>query len=162
MAIAKISSRGPIYVLTDSNVALTAGNAKALMMLKAGGTGNVRIVYWQVSFDGTSASAEPVDVQLARFTSDGTTPTTPTVVKMDSTSGGHTVTPSKGHATQPSVGDIFWEGMVHPQGGRVEVRYDDPATAPVIRTGDTNNRVGIRATAAAAVNCSLTLVWEEI
>lgn len=160
MAVSKLSSRGGVYSIGDSNLALTAATAKVVWMLKPLSL-SVRLVHWTVAFDGTSASAEPVDIQLVRFSADGNK-SDATVYKLDGNAATATSSAFKTFtSTMPAITDLVWQSMLHPQGGRLDVWYNDPLIAPVSRTGDTDPRIGLRVTAAAAVNVTSTVFWEE-
>lgn len=158
MAVAKLSSRGIIYTYTTNNEALAAATAECVLQLRTGSNNRARILYWSVSFDSTSASAEPVDVQFCRFSTTGTSGANANGIKIDPSSGTSDAAGHKNFSSQPTAGDMFWEGMVHPQGGSKEIWYNE-VTGPIC---DVSSQLGIRVTAAAVVNCSATIMWEQL
>src|SRR5947199_8621058 len=100
-----------------AEIALSAATAKTVLQLVAATNHRVKILSWGVYFDGTSPTAEPVQVRLLRQTSAGTmTSLTPT--KRDDslaesllTAGQHTAT------AEPTASDVLEVKEVHPQSG---------------------------------------------
>jgi hypothetical protein len=58
-------------VETTVDVALTAATAKTILSVIAPASGAIRLVELSVSFDGVSATAEPVTVELCKSTEAG-------------------------------------------------------------------------------------------
>ena len=61
-----------IGIATTAEIALTAATAKTIMQLVAASNHRVKLLEWGVYFDGTSTTAEPVQVRLLRQTTAGT------------------------------------------------------------------------------------------
>lgn len=143
---------------TQGEVALTAATARTVLALISSTSGRPRLVEWGVSFDGVSATAEPVRVRLVRATADGTgTATTikpwdPDAPTADST-GKHTYTAEPTKEAQALV-----EMEVHPQAG-VVVQY--PLGREVVLDNATTSIVCIECTAPAGVNALAYMVWEK-
>lgn len=142
-------------VALTAEVALAAATAKTVVQLVAPSNHRVKVVGWGVFFDGTSGSAEPVQVRLLRQSSAGTmTALTPVQVRpvaetIQSTAQ-HTAT------SEPTAGDVIDCAEVHPQGG-YEVKY--PLGQEPVLAGA--GKVGIECTAPAVVNVRAKILFEE-
>lgn len=139
-----------------AEIALTAATAKTILQLVAAANHRVKILGWGVFFDGTSTTAEPVQVRLLRQTTAGTmTALTPT--KRDDSIADTLLTTAQHTATaEPTAGDLLEAIEVHPQSG-YQVMYPLGAE-PIVGGGD---RVGIECTAPAGVNVRATVIFEE-
>lgn len=146
---------GIIAIAQTAEVALTAATAKTVLQVVAASNHKVKLLRWGVFFDGTSATAEPVQVRLLRQTSAGTmSALTPTKQTTDSetlqTSAQHTAT------AEPSAGDVLDVCEVHPQSG-----YEVVLTPDNYIWVAGGGRVGIECTAPAGVNVRAKVVFEE-
>lgn len=144
-------------VTTESEEALTT-SVETVLQLRGAAAVKAKVVQWSVSFDSTSASAEPVRVRLLRQTTDGTgTGATEVAWDPDNPTANcaalHTFS-----GTEPTAGDVLEEHLVHPQGGLV-IQY--PLGREPTLDNATTSRIGIDVLAPAAVNVCATLVWEE-
>lgn len=139
-----------------SEVALVAATAKTVVQLVAASNHRVKILSWGVYFDGTSATAEPIQVRLLRQTSAGTMSSlTPT--KRDDSIAESLLTTAQHTATaEPTAGDVIEGKEVHPQSGYEKIYT--PGTEPIVGGGD---RMGIECTAPANVNVRAEIVFEE-
>ena len=139
-----------------TEIALTAATAKTVVQLVAAANHRVKILGWGVFFDGTSTTAEPVQVRLLRQTTAGTmSALTPT--KRDDSIADTLLTTAQHTATaEPTAGDLLEAIEVHPQQG-YQVLYP-LGVEPIIGGGD---RVGIECTAPAGVNVRATVLFEE-
>lgn len=147
-----------LYTFSISNVALAAAVAKSVLELGTAASDRARIVSWWVEFDGISSSAVPVDVEVGRFSAAVTTATTGTPSKLDPAEGaGATVvkhsTTAEGAGTIEAGSELH---HVHPQGGLL-VQY--PLGREPVLAVSTFWR--IRLTAAAGVNVTVGVTWEE-
>lgn len=143
-------------VAQTAEVALTAATTKTVIQLVAASNHRVALLRWSVWFDGTSASAEPVQVELLRQTTAGTMSSL-TPVKVDDSLAETLQTTAQHTATaEPTAGDILACKEVHPQTG-YEVLY--PLMQEMIIGG--GDRLGIRCTAPDAVNVRAEMVFEE-
>lgn len=143
-------------VTTEGEIALSAATAKTILQLVAAANHKVAIRGFSVSFDGTSVTAEPVQVDLLRQTSAGTGGGSATPVAEDTSSETIQTTALKGITSEPSAGNILRRYNVHPQTG-FEVRFnsDDELVVPG------GGRLGIRCTAPATVNALAHFSFEE-
>lgn len=146
-----------LYSMSVDGIALVAATAKSIAELGTASTDRARIVEWSVTFDGVTATAIPVKVEVGRFSAAVTTATTFTADKLDPADGApaavakHTTT-TEGAGTADDV-KIF---RVPPTGGLV-MQY--PLGREWVMAVSTFWR--IRLTAAAAVNATFHVVWEE-
>jgi hypothetical protein len=147
-----------LYTFSVDAVALVAATAKTILELGSSSSERCKIVSWWVEFDGVTASAIPVKIEQGRFSATVTTATTGTASKYDpadGTPGGvvrHTTT-TEGAGTAEAGLEIH---RCHPQGG-ILVQY--PLGRELTLAVSTFWR--IRLTAAAAVNATVGVVWEE-
>lgn len=146
-----------IYTTTWTNRALTAATKQTLVQLVTGATRKMKILEWGISFDGTSATAEPVDVFVCRQTGAGTA-SAGTISPLDPSLPAGISTSQITFTVEPASDDIFLARYaVHPQGGLFVVQYP-LAREPQLAI---STRCGITATAAAGVNCSGYVIFEE-
>jgi len=140
---------GQIVVVNNaSEEALAAATAESILKVIAPSTQELEILAWGVSFDGVSPTAEPVQVQLVRYSDAGTWSTTVTPVKWNpSTSAAIQSTAKEDCTVEPTVSAVLDYQEVHPQGGTKE--FYPIGEAPVIAA---SGGVGIKCTAPAAVN----------
>jgi hypothetical protein len=150
-------ARRNIVVTTEAEVALVAATAKTILQVVAPTNQRVAIKGFSVSFDGTSATAEPVQVDLVKQTTAGTmTAATPVAEQVGLGSETIQTTALKNATAEPTTTDVLRRYEIHPQTGR-EVRFsiDDE----IVMAGGT--RVGIRCTAPANVNALAHMSLEE-
>lgn len=146
-----------LYSMSVDAIALVAATAKSIAELGTAATDRARIVEWSVTFDGVTATAVPVKVEVGRFSVAVTTATTFTADKLDPADGApaavakHTTT-TEGAGTADDV-TIY---RVPPTGGLV-MQY--PLGREWVLAVSTFWR--IRCTAPAGVNATFHVVWEE-
>lgn len=143
------------FIAQTAEVALTAATAKTVVQVSAPSNQRVKLLGWGLFFDGTSSSAEPVQVRLLRQTTAGTMSSlTPAKLNTHSetlqSSASHTAT------AEPTAGDVLDVAEVHPQGGFEKI-YPE-GKEPRIAGG---GRIGIECTAPAGVNVRAKLICEE-
>lgn len=139
-----------------AEVTLTAATAKTVCQLVAAANHRVKLLGWSAAFDGTSTTAEPVQVRLLRQTTAGTMSAL-TVFKRDDSIADTLLTTALHTATvEPTAGDLIEALEVHPQQG-YQVFY--PMGAELIIGG--GDRAGIECTAPAGVNVRVTMIFEE-
>jgi len=154
---------GLIFLAQCTEEALAAATAEHVLQVRAAANHPVKVLGWGVFFDGTSVSAEPVQVRVTGAT---TTGTFTNALTADSANGskicinGRSETiQATAHAdstAEPTPVQIFDIAEVHPQSG-YEVRYP-LGQEPIIAGG---NWVGIECTAPAIVNVRAKLICEE-
>lgn len=139
-----------------AEIALSAATAKTVVQVVAATNHRVKILGWGVFFDGTSTTAEPVQVRLLRQTTAGTmSALTPT--KRDDSIAETLLTTAQHTATaEPTAGDLLEAVEVHPQQSFM-IMYP-LGSEPIIGGGD---RVGIECTAPATVNVRAQVLFEE-
>lgn len=144
------------FQAVTAEVACVAATAKTVLQVTAPTNIRVKLLGWSVSFDGTSATAEPVVVRLLRQTTAGTMSSlTPT--KMDPGTDETLQSTAQHTATvEPTAGDTLHRVNIHPQTG-YETLY--PLGQEKIIQG--GGRVGIEVTAPANVNVIATMLCEE-
>lgn len=143
----KISSEG-------TAIALVAATAKTVLGVNASANVRLKLKRWGIYFDGTSATAVPVIVQLLRTSSAGTsTAVTPRNVNQTETVQ---ATAGKNYTAEPTAGDILENKEIHPQQG-YETIYPEGGEVQVAGGG----RLTIKATAPAGVNCVVEMEFEE-
>jgi len=145
-----------IGLAQSAEVALSAATAKTVVQIVAATNHRVKVLGWGVFFDGTSVTAEPVQVTLSRQSTAGTTSAL-TPVKMDDSIAETLLTTARHTATaEPTTGDTVDVIEVHPQQG-YEKLY--PLGQELICGG--GDRIGIVCTAPAAVNVRAKILFEE-
>jgi len=150
-------ARRNIVVTTEGELALTAATAKTILQLVAPANQRLAIKGFSVSFDGVSATAEPVQVDLVKQTTAGTmSAATPVAEQIGLGAEAIQATANKNATAEPTTTDVLRRYNIHPQTGR-EIRYglDDE----IVMAGGT--RVGLRCTAPAGVNVVGHITAEE-
>jgi hypothetical protein len=146
-------------VTPAAELAAPTASLQCLMWIKAPANQRVAVKRIAVSFDSTSNSAAPVQVQIAKFSDDGTGggALTPKQKQPNATT---LQTTAKDKSTvwsaEPTKTDVLDYMEIHPQGG-VYIPYTF-LDEIVINGGE---RVGILAYAGAAVNCIPVIEFEE-
>jgi hypothetical protein len=111
------------FTLTaEGEIVLSANIPKTIMMLVAPANQRVQCDGFSVSFDGVSATAEPVHVELVRFTTGGTM-TAATPVRKGAGTETIQTTGFKNATAEPTAGDVLRRYNIHPQTG-AEYKYD--------------------------------------
>ena len=142
---------------TTGEVPLSAATAKTILQVQSPSNHRLKILGWGVYFDGTSSSAEPIQVRLLEQQNTGTM--FPLTINKQDPSLRETIqsTASINATAEPAVGlTIFKRIEVHPQGGYEELR---PFSQEYIVSG--NGKVGIECTAPATVNVHGYINFEE-
>lgn len=136
-------------------VALVAATAKTILSVIAPAQFGVDLIKYRVSFDGVTASAIPVLVELVTWTTDGTG-TSGTMVQVYGRSITAGFTTKYNYSVEPTTPTLVERYSITPNGGAV--LYDFPlGTSPDTAV---SNLIGIRCTAPAAVNANATM-WVE-
>lgn len=146
-----------LYSMSVDGIALGAAAAKTIAELGTGAQQRAKIKSWSITFDGVTASAVPVKVEIGRFSAAVTTATTYTINKVDPGDGNATTvakhsTTAEGAGTASDV-EIY---RIPPTGGML---YQEPLGNEWIVPVSGFWR--IRCTAPAAVNVTFTVKWEE-
>jgi hypothetical protein len=145
-------------ITTEGEEALAAATAETLLQLNGVATCKAKVVQWSVSFDGVSATAEPVQVKLLRQTSTGASGSAASEIKWDPDNPTALLIGLHSFGTNPTAGDVLEHYEVHPQAGIV-IQY--PLGREPTIDNATSSKLGIEVTSPAVVNAVATLVWEE-
>lgn len=152
----------PLYgVTSEGAVALSAATAKSVLGLKAHANSGLNLKKFRVGFDGVTASAVPVLVELGYCTwganSPGTNSTSVTVMQL----GGRVIaagfTAGKTWTTEPTTITVLDSWLLTPNGGLVILDIplgDEPDSA--LAEGFV-----LRLTAPAAVNVRASMQAER-
>jgi hypothetical protein len=136
----------------------TGTSAKTLLQIVAASNHAVLVRSVSVSFQGTSNTAAPIQVDLVRQTDAGTTTTSASTIKKDPDDSAESLqtTVRDSASAEPTTTDVLFSTYVHPQTG-YDVYF--PRDQEIkIGGGD---RLGVRVTAAASVNAIVTAGGEE-
>jgi hypothetical protein len=137
-------------------VALSAGVAKTVLSVIAPAQFGVDLIKYRIGFDGVTASAIPVVVELVTWTTDGTG-TAGTVVQVYGRSITAGFTTKYNYSAEPTTPTLVDRFTLTPNGGTLV--YDFPlGTSPDTAV---SNLIGIRCTAPAAVNVNATMWFER-
>lgn len=141
-----------------TNPITTGTSAKTLLQVVAAANHGVLIDEISISFEGVSNTAAPIRVDIVRQSTAGTTGTSASSIVKDPDDSDETLqtTVVDSASAEPTTGDIVMTEYVHPQTGYT---WQAPFGRQIkIGGGD---RLGIRVTAAAAVNAVCRCSGEE-
>lgn len=152
------------YAITTEGAVALSTSPKSILGVKSGATTanhGVDLLGIRVAFDGTTASAVPVTIELCAATfatnAPGTNSTSVTVRQRYGRLAGTGFTAAKNWTTEPTVLTVVEEWLLTPNGGLVI--YDWPlGTSPDSPLGE---GFVIRCTAGAAVNVRATMYFER-
>jgi hypothetical protein len=147
-----------IYSGVTPAVALAAATAKTCAAITGGAGDSVTLIEMAVSFDGVTASAVPVTVELCDFTV--ATSGTRTTGSPTQTRGQRVAVTSAffhTYTVEPTVLTVLYRWYISPNGGLFHLQF------PLGREPDlvVAKGMAIRCTAPATVNTTVTMVWEE-
>lgn len=148
-----------VYAQTVTNRALSAATPQTIVQLVSAATVRPQVTSITIAFDGTSSTAEPVDVFLVTQSTAGTA-SAGTVGKLDPAAPTAQTTSQITFTVEPAAdSNEVWRAMIHPQGGLYEKNWaiGDP-TAPKMAV---STRLGLKMNAPAAVNTSVTVQFVE-
>jgi hypothetical protein len=154
-------SKARYSVQTGAAVALSAATAKTVLAVIAPAQFGVDLIGYELAFDGVTASAVPVLVEICASTfatnsTPGTGNTTATVNQIAGRTITNGFTGFYASTSEPTVLTPIDSFLVTPNGGTVIRDYNGATPdSPV------SNGFVIRCTAPAAVNCRATLVFER-
>lgn len=134
---------------------VSVSTLQTVLQLIAASNRAIEIVQLGIGFNGTSSTAEPVDVTLARQSDAGSGSSSVTPVKYDdSTSESLQTTAIKVCTSEPTTGDVVFTQHVHPQTGL----FWTPPAPLIVGGGD---RLGLRCAAGASVALNAYIVFKE-
>lgn len=140
---------------TSVEVAAAVGSFKTVLQLLAG-SAIVAVQGVDLSFDGISNTAEPVQWEILRQTTAGTASARNPLKTKDTTTA-LLVTGTENASAEPTPSDILACGHIHPQAG---ILYPLPLPDGEIEIPGAG-RLGLRINAPAAVNCRARFHGEE-
>lgn len=156
----------PGYAVTSgtSAHALAAATAETSWNLIAHASVGVHVVEFGISFDGVTASAVPVNVELCQSTQAGAgTPgasPTPTQIRGRTTTVG--VTAGVAYTAEPTTLTPVKHWLVTPNGGLFVIQAPLGREIETDLSGGTIKGVALRATAPATVNCRSYAEFERL
>lgn len=147
-----------IYIARDV-VTLVASTTRTLVQVVAGASKPLRIKEVGISFNGTDASLTPIQVDLCRQSTAGTSSAL-TLLEQEEAREAPMATARNGFSsTEPTTGDIIRTWQVTPAGGLLVVQFplgDEPIVAA-------SGRLALRAITGAATTPSAAsyIVFDE-
>ena len=143
---------------TTADVALTAATAKTILSVINASNSLFRLVEFGVSFDGTSATAEPVTIELCYSTqATAGTNTSQSPVQIRGATRTVQATGARNFSAEPTSLTTWKRWLVHPQTG-MEMQFPLGREPEEIVTADA---ICLRLTAPANVNCQGYMEFEE-
>jgi hypothetical protein len=143
---------------TTADVALTAATAKTILSFLAAANALIRLVEFGVSFDGTSATAEPATIELCGSTEGAAgTSTAQTPVQMRGPTRTVQGSGKRNFTAEPTTLTCWKRWLVHPQTG-IEMQYPLGREPEQITTADA---MCLRVTAPATLNAQGYMEVEE-
>lgn len=144
-------------VETTGAVALTAATSKTILAVIAAANAPLRITELGVSFDGVSASAVPVTIELCKSTQAGAgTTTSQTPVQIRGATRTVQAAGARNYSAEPTVLTTIKRWLVHPQSG-MAIQF--PLGREPEQLGGA--ALCLRVTAAATVNAQGYIEFEE-
>lgn len=147
-----------LYCLSVDAIALAAATAKSIAEIGTAASDRARIVQWWVEFDGVTSSAVPVKVEVGRFSAAVTTATTAAGLALDPADGTASAT-SKHSTSTEGAGTFTANGEIHRVSPTSGILVQYPLGREWGLAVSTFWR--IRCTAAAIVNVTFGVIWEE-
>lgn len=143
-------------VATIVEQALAVATIETVLQLVAPANHRVKLLEFGIFFDGVSVSAEPVQIDLQRQSTAGTSAANTPVKIDDSIADTLLVTARDAFTVEPTGTVAVWVAEVHPQASYVHIF---PLGQEIIIGG--GDRLGLRCTAPAIVNCRAYMKFEE-
>ncbi len=149
----------PIYVVgTEGSVAMVAATAKTVLAVTAPAQFGIALKSLKIGFDGVTASALPVLVEIIRFTTAGTG-TAVTPLQQSGRTIAHGVAATKNHTVEPTTPTLADPDMWFDP-NKLALLYDW-ALGDEIDTA-VSEGLGLRVTAPAVVNVRAQFRWNRI
>jgi hypothetical protein len=150
--------RAQYAVTTPADVALAAATAKTVLGMRAPASFGMNLRKFYIGFNGVTASAVPVLVELCTWSSTTTgTSTAATAVQI----GGRVITPGTtggyNFTVEPTTLVVVKTYLITPNGGLVIEEFGDDGPPD----NDVSAGFAIRCTAPAIVSCRAGLEWER-
>ena len=145
-----------LYSIRVAGQALALGVAQTLVQVHAPASKRIRVVEWGISFDGVDPAEAPVLLDLMRQASQGTSSTF-VPIRWDEAEPAAIGEGRTAFTAEPTTGSVLQSYQVTPNSGLLVMQYM-PGREPVVAA---DGRFGLRALAAAAVNATAYVVFEE-
>lgn len=146
-----------IYIVSVDAIALAAATAKTVFEMATPSTDRAQIKEWWVDFDGVSSTAVPVKIEVGRFSAAVTTATSITPSKLDTADGASACTTK--HSTSTEGAGTASDVAIHRVSPTSGYHYVAPLGNEFVMATSAFYR--IRLTAAATVNATFGVIWEE-
>lgn len=145
-------------VETNGDIALTAATAKTIMSGITAANSLLRLTEFGVSFDGVSATAEPVTVELCSSTqATAGTSTSHTIAQCRGPTRTVQATGARNYTAEPTVLTVLKRWLAHPQTGLV-IQFPLGREPEQVTGG---RALCLRCTAPANVNVQGYMEFEE-
>lgn len=146
-------------ITTEGAQPLAAATAETMLMVVNAANSVSRIVQWSVAFDGVTATAVPVLVELVSSTQAGAgTSSSATIRQKRGETRTVEASAQRQYTVEPTVLVVLEEYLVRADGGLFVIQYPlgrEPSQSVTL------DGIGIRATAPATVNGRASLEFEE-
>jgi hypothetical protein len=156
----------PGYCVTSGTAAqaLAAATRETTVNLIAGAAVGIHIIEFGISFDGVTASAVPVNVELCQSTqaTAGTVGSSPTPVQIRGKTTTVGVTAGAAYTAEPTVLTPVKQWLVSPNGGLLVVQAPLGREMESDLSGGTIKAVALAATAPAIVNTRAYIEFERM
>lgn len=141
----------PLYIARISGEPVATAATETLVQVVTGATRRVKIKEWGISFDGADATKTPIQVDLLRQTTAGTSAAL-TVVQNDPADPAVISTALKTFTAEPTASDVLWSEQLSPAGGfdRVQLPLGEEIIVAV------STRIGLRVIVPSGSNCNAT------
>lgn len=147
------------FAVSSDPFSIAASAAKTILQVATPSTREIRVFYWNVSFDG-KITETPVRVQLMRQTTAGTMSSrTPSKVSPSGVAAA-LCTAAHSASAEPTASDILEDLYVTENNGLIPPTYADGRDIEIAAS----SRIGIKITAPSGIttfNALATLWWEE-
>jgi hypothetical protein len=146
-------------VESNGDIALSAATAKTILNFINASNGLIRVVELSVSFDGTSATAEPVTVELCSSTQAGAgTSTSHTIAQTGGPTRTVQGTAARNYTAEPTTLTALKRWLVRADGGCLIIQFPLGREPEQVTTADA---LALRCTAPATVNAQGYMEVEE-
>lgn len=145
------------YKTTVSGVSLTASTAETMIQLSTPSTSRCAVWGWKFSFNGTTATDDPILCDVLRQTTLGAG-SGGTEEPIDPNAPASLTVATITYATEPTAGAVLDAAYVHPQGGF----WEEQLAKPILL--DVSDFVGFRVTPQAitvAHEATVTVLYEN-
>lgn len=150
-----------LYALYTSTAFAVSTANKTILAARGGAAFGMDLKRWGVSFDGVTASAVPILVELCAWTGAGAGTSGVAVTPLQT--GGRTIAPGLGasgsnYTAEPTALNVIKAELVTPNGGLFEQEFGWDS----MPDSDVLSGFAIRLSAGAAVNARAFMEWMRI